>query len=422
MRRVIEPLERMGARIEATDGHRAADHPRRAPARHCAPARRRRARRSRARSCSPASTPRARPASSSRPRRATTPSARWRPSAARASVDGLTVSVDRRPAAAAASTLSVPGRLLVGGLLAGRRRGAARLASRDRGRRPESDADGAPRRAAAVRRARRRRGRPATDGRRAARHASSVEGDRTGALDDRAGGSARADRRAAGDRRARGARRRGDGARRRASCASRKAIASPRWSPASARSASTPTSAPTASSIARPAGGARPSGGVADARGDHRMAMAFAIAALARRAARRRIDGADVGRHLVSRLLRDAGPARRVKADKIYLVGFMAAGKTTRRARAGEAARLAGGGHRRADRAARAPDGRRDLRAARRGRTSARVERAGARWTSCRRRHLVVATGGGTFVDPPEPRGDQRRRRLGLARRAARPR
>ena len=30
-----------------------------------------------------------------------------------------------------------------------------------------------------------------------------------------------------------------------------------------------------------------------------------------------------------------------VKADKIYLVGFMAAGKTTRRARAGAAARLA---------------------------------------------------------------------------------
>jgi 3-phosphoshikimate 1-carboxyvinyltransferase len=34
-------------------------------------------------------------------------------------------------------------------------------------------------------------------------------------------------------------------------------------------------------SIAGPSGGARPSGGVADARGDHRMAMAFAIAALA---------------------------------------------------------------------------------------------------------------------------------------------
>src|SRR5205807_7894473 len=32
---------------------------------------------------------------------------------------------------------------------------------------------------------------------------------------------------------------------------------------------------------------------------------------------------------LLPRLLRDAGPTRRVKADKIYLVGFMAAGKTT---------------------------------------------------------------------------------------------
>ena len=35
------------------------------------------------------------------------------------------------------------------------------------------------------------------------------------------------------------------------------------------------------------------------------------------------------GRHPISRLWPRAGPARRVKADKIYLVGFMAAGKTT---------------------------------------------------------------------------------------------
>ena len=56
--------------------------------------------------------------------------------------------------------------------------------------------------------------------------------------------------------------------------------------------------------------------------------MAFAIAALAaerpstHRRRRRR-------RHLLPRFLRDAGPARGVKADKVYLVGFMAAGKTT---------------------------------------------------------------------------------------------
>jgi len=45
-------------------------------------------------------------------------------------------------------------------------------------------------------------------------------------------------------------------------------------------------------SIAGPAGGKRPSGGTADARGDHRMAMAFAIAALAAERPST-IDGAD---------------------------------------------------------------------------------------------------------------------------------
>ena len=42
----------------------------------------------------------------------------------------------------------------------------------------------------------------------------------------------------------------------------------------------------------RAASGGRPSGGVADARGDHRMAMAFAIAALAAEQPST-IDGAD---------------------------------------------------------------------------------------------------------------------------------
>jgi 3-phosphoshikimate 1-carboxyvinyltransferase len=45
--------------------------------------------------------------------------------------------------------------------------------------------------------------------------------------------------------------------------------------------------------IAGPSGAARPSGGIADARGDHRMAMAFAIAALAADRASV-IEGADV--------------------------------------------------------------------------------------------------------------------------------
>src|SRR5947208_14395272 len=36
-----------------------------------------------------------------------------------------------------------------------------------------------------------------------------------------------------------------------------------------------------------------------------------------------------LGGYFLSRLLRDAGTARGVKSDKVYLVGFMAAGKTS---------------------------------------------------------------------------------------------
>ncbi len=74
-------------------------------ARRCTPLRtgpRCRAPRSRARSSSPACTPRARPASTEPARPAITPSGRWRPSAGTPQVDGLTVSVDRRPAPARA--------------------------------------------------------------------------------------------------------------------------------------------------------------------------------------------------------------------------------------------------------------------------------------------------------------------------------
>ena len=84
-------------------------------------------------------------------------------------VDGLTVSVAGGQRLHGADARRAR-RLLVGGVLAGRRRGAARLARRDRGRRPEPDADGAARRAAALRRARRRSRSTATRRRRAARH------------------------------------------------------------------------------------------------------------------------------------------------------------------------------------------------------------------------------------------------------------
>ena len=56
--------------------------------------------------------------------------------------------------------------------------------------------------------------------------------------------------------------------------------------------------------------------------------MAFAIAALAGRSPSR-IVGADSVAISYPGLFRDARPARRVKTDKVYLVGFMGAGKTS---------------------------------------------------------------------------------------------
>ena len=61
------------------------------------------------------------------------------------------------------------------------------------------------------------------------------------------------------------------------SCASRKATASRRWWGACGRWALTPTSSPTVFASAAPA---RLTGGVVDAHDDHRLAMAFAVAAL----------------------------------------------------------------------------------------------------------------------------------------------
>ena len=61
---------------------------------------------------------------------------------------------------------------------------------------------------------------------------------------------------------------------------------------------------------------------------DHRLAMAFAIAGLtARRTGHHRRRGR--GGRVVPRLLRRSRAAARVKADKVYLVGFMGAGKST---------------------------------------------------------------------------------------------
>ncbi len=137
--------------------------------------------------------------------------------------------------------------------------------------------------------------------------------------------------------------------------------------------------------------------GQADAHGDHRMAMAFAIAALAGRIAvahpRRRF-----GRHLVSWFLRDTRPARRVKADKVYLVGFMGAGKTS----VGRA--LA----RRLDWQPVDVDELIEQRErlpvseifARHGEPYFRAAECEVLTEQLPKRHVVVATGGGTFVDP----------------------
>ena len=180
MRRVIEPLERMGARIEATDGHAAADGSRRA--RCTAIAHRPEVPSAQVKSAvllaglhAEGTTTRRRAGR----RRATTPSARSRPSAGR-STRRRADRVGRRAASGCTGrTLLGARRLLLRRVLAGRGGGAAGLARRDRGRRPQPDAHGAARRAAPVRRARRGRGRPRRDAGEP-RGTIVVEGDRTG--------------------------------------------------------------------------------------------------------------------------------------------------------------------------------------------------------------------------------------------------
>ena len=123
---------------------------------------------------------------------------------------------------------------------------------------------------------------------------------------DRAGRSAGGDRRAARAGDARHVRRQRHACPAPASCASRKAIASRSWSRDCARWAPTPTSGPTAS---RCDAARRLTGGTVHARHDHRLAMAFAIAALgatgpdAHRGRRR-------GGRVVSRVLRGPRSAR----------------------------------------------------------------------------------------------------------------
>ena len=147
---------------------------------------------------------------------------------------------------------------------------------------------------------------------------------------------------------------------------------------------------------------------------DHRLAMAFAIAALGAEAA---ID------HQRCRFGRDFLPEffatleslwrpSLVKTDKIYLVGFMAAGKTTlaqalaRRLgwRAEDVDLLIETRERRTVADIFARDGEPYFRS---------IERQ-VIYSLLPQRHTVIATGGSTYMDPENRAAIERRRRVGV--------
>ena len=282
------------------------------------------------------------------------------------SVDGLTVSVAGGQRLRAIDA-RVPGDLLVGGVLAGRRRGAARLARRDRGRRPEPDARPALLDVLrAVRRARRPRGRRPRRARRAARHGRRRARSRSkpldiapeevpGLIDELPAIAAlgRARRRVTVRGAARAAR---QGKRPHRRAGRRLPRARHRRRRARRRLSRARAGRPARRGGTRRRARRSPHGdGVR-----HRRAR--------RRAARRPSTAPTPSRSRIPASSRRSSGSSRVKADKVYLVGFMAAGKTTRGAGAG-----AGGSTGRpwtstsCIEAARTPHGRRDLRPAGRG-------------------------------------------------------
>ena len=288
-------------------------------------------------------------------RRAITPSGRWRPSACTSRVDGLTVSVaggqrlagadscrcraiSRRPRSGWSAAAALPGsRIEIEDVGLNPTRTALLDVLRRFGARVEVEVTATARRRAA--RHDRRRGR--SD--RHARH--------------RAGRGARPDRRAAGDRRARRARRRGDGPRRRRAArqgkrshrragrrlprarhrrrGARRTDSSIAGRPPARRGP--PADAPTRAAITAWRWRSRSRRSAPSGPSHHR-----------RRRTSSAISYPGFFETLGTRscALTEAD----VKADKIYLVGFMAAGKTTVARALAQRLGWRGGGHRRGDR------------------------------------------------------------------------
>ena len=348
-------------------------------------------------------------ASSSRPLRATTRSAPWRRSACAVDDSRPRRLGARRPAAARPRPARA-GRPLVGGVL-GRRRGrAARLRRHHRGRRPQPDA--APRCSTCC------------AGRRAA-STSTVEDEWHGeprgprpraaratcaTLVHRAGRGPRADRRTARAGRARHVRRQRHGVAAPANCASRRATASPRWWPACAPWAPTPTSCPTAStSAARARSRAAPS----TRDGDHRLAMAFAVAALGA-SGPTAIEGADAVAVSYPAFFEDL--ERLAREGRQDLPGGLHGRRQDDRGPRAGASGSTGGRRTSTTRSNSASGATSPTIFRQDGEPYFRRRRAAVLIEPAAERGVVVATGGGTFVDPPNRALMLKRRRRGLAR------
>ena len=178
------------------------------------------------------------------------------------------------------------------------------------------------------------------------------------------------------------------------SCGSRRATASPRWSTGLRAMGADADEFDDGFAVR---GSRRLTGGTVDAHHDHRLAMAFAVAALGATGptAHPRRRG---GRGVVPALLRDARRPAGVTADKVYLVGLHGRRQVHGGPRPGPPARLAGRGRRRPHRAARAARHPTIFRQS--GEAYFRALERRVLVDLLPERGVVVATGGGTPVDP----------------------